>query len=222
MTTLATMIAENPEARIPRGMLRRSRSSRSVVVIYSTPDEETGHFTNQAFSAPRAPPAVVEALREAQRRYHASFWDKRTYREAIARCTTNGRFNRARFLALPNRHKFISLIGYVSATRQAAFASDIRRCLAFDERFSRTLDDCTLGKQDRAWLNFRAVAAYPIESRGHGARHADVLLVLTNVPRGLSEVDRLTIRAVKRLLASLPKNEESRPRIERLSDTSKL
>lgn len=199
--TVAQILIANPWLNAPSRFSLGMRARASVCLCYFKPDQNQRRFDLTDYSIPSAPDGVSEEMDRCQREHHPAFYDQEACERLRARCTGRKGFDRQRFLAHPDRNRVISLAGVISKTLQAKHRDDVYGCPAFDDSYFGHFSREELSRKVRAWLDFRAVAGYPILSSAQDAPPADVLMALTNVKNGFTEVDRLTMRVATKLLS---------------------
>jgi len=145
----ARVLTLNPWAQlVDRIALMLGKSSGGTVLWYLEPVD--GFFAVRAYVAPGAPPEVLELFKVLAKNHKPVALNPERYRRAKAWCKRDdGTFDRDKFLAIPDRSEYVSLVGYVFARRQAVGNGDTSQCLVFDHSYLDKIDIAALPGEAR-------------------------------------------------------------------------
>jgi hypothetical protein len=144
----------------------RSDAIESVSIWYLEPALDGSRvFHIKCFAAPEAKEDVLAAFNALREIQYPVYLDTQRFREALNNCydQTTGKFDKEEFRKYPGRESFISLSGYVYATKRGIPSGDPRTCLAYtgtnmEELKRRGLQTSSVAR----WLDFLSLAAYPV------------------------------------------------------------
>jgi hypothetical protein len=144
-----------------------------ITVLYFTPEPTERRFRLDRFAYPEgAPEKVREGFRWMQENHFPRFLDETRFNEMIQLAKgIDSHGWRQRYLNFHHRHEFISIRGWIYATKETLISRDASQCLAYDGRFFEGMKEGQgLTKGELSWITFGSFIGSPVlDSNGEVA-----------------------------------------------------
>lgn len=167
-----------------------------ITVMYFIPEPDSRRFRLDKVEYPEDAPAKVRAgFTWMQHNHFPTFLDEEGFEKMVKLAKgLKPRGWRRRYLNFPERHKVISVCGWIYAKGETLFSRDASQCLAYDGRYFEGIKEHGLKKDELSWINFGSFIGCPVLDPDGGI--ASILLVAKSRNNSLEPEDlEITILA---------------------------
>lgn len=141
------------------------RGRDQISVLYFIPEPTKRCFRLENFAYPEeAPEKVRDGFQWMQQHHFPQFFDEERFNKRIRLAKgLDARGWRERYLNFPDRHEFVSICGWIYATRETLISRDASKCLAYDGRFFDGMKEAHgLTKDELSWISFGSFIGCPV------------------------------------------------------------
>lgn len=162
----------------------------------------SGDFVVSAYSAPGAPPEVIDTFDKLKASYRATKHNDKWYKAARDECSDNGRVDVREFVSRHGAHLQTSLVGWVYENSSALSSADAEGHLVFNRRHEEFVPSAKNDSVVAPWLVVNSFAACPVfvpsESKPVG-----VLVLWKKSRTGITAEDRNTVATTAAMIGFL-------------------